>query len=116
VADDMVYRNAAAMCIAAIAQGCRNPATAHRHFAHDIVELLRFDTRHDMRHQRVQYLGGEPSGAPHAFEAFSPVQFDNPIAGNSCLGGRDAYILIHAGNIEGYSPLCEGVIYAIAPE
>ena len=110
VANDMIDRNTAAMRIAAVAQSRRNPATAKCHLADDIVEFFGAHSRHNMRHQRVECLGSEPSGLAHAFEALRPVQFDNPVAGNACLSGRDAYILIHASNIEAFSPLCEGAV------
>ena len=114
VADDMIDRNTAAMRVAAVAQGGRNPATAHRHFAHDIVQLFGADARHDMRHQRVEYLRRQPSGPAHALETRRAVQFDNPIARNACLSGRDAYILIHLIDIERFSALCEGGICSYA--
>ena len=50
VANDVVDRDAAAMRIAAIAQGRRDSATAHRHVADNVVEFFRAYAGHDMRH------------------------------------------------------------------
>ena len=110
VADDVVDRNAAAMRVTAVAQSRRNPAPAQCHFAHDIVEFLGSYARHNMRHQRIEYLGGQPSGLAHALKTFGPMQFDNPVAGYACLCRRDCYILIHVVDIEAFSALCEGAV------
>ena len=95
----MVDRNAAAVRVTSIAQGRWYRATAHRHLADDIVQFLGADTRHDMRHQCIEYFGGKAASLAHAFKAFGPVQFDDPVAGLHRLFGRNAYILFHAGDI-----------------
>ncbi len=80
VADDMVDRDAAAMRVAAIAERRGHAAAGDRHVADDIVELFGRDAGDDMRHQRVEDLGGEAAGLAHAFEACGPVELDRAIA------------------------------------
>jgi hypothetical protein len=116
MADDMVDAGAAAMRIAAIAERCGNRAAAQRHLADDVVQFFGRHAGHNVRHQRVEDFGREPTGLAHAFKALGSVQFDDPVAGQTGLGGRDFYIMIHPDDIERYSPLCERGIYAIAGE
>lgn len=99
VANDMVDRNAAAMRIAAIAQGRGDCTAAHRHIADNVIEFFRAYAGHDMRHQGVEDFGGKAASLAHAVKAFCPVQFDGPVAGLHRLLGRHAYILFHTSDI-----------------
>jgi molybdenum cofactor synthesis domain-containing protein len=67
--------------------------------ADQVVELLRGNAGDDVRDQRVEDLGGEPSGAPHAFEAFRPVQLDDAIARLGTIVGGNSDVLSHCANI-----------------
>src|SRR4051794_29539049 len=78
VADDMVDRDAAALGVAAVAERRGQAAAVDRHLVDNVVERLGRDAWNDMRHQRVEDFGGEPSGAAHALEALSPVELDDP--------------------------------------
>ena len=55
----------------------------------DVVQLLRGHAWNDVRHERVQYLGGEAAGGAHAGKALRPVELDHPGA----LGRRDIVAL-----------------------
>jgi hypothetical protein len=50
-----------------------------------VVDLLRRDPRHYVRHERVENLGGEAARRAHAGEACRPVQLDRARA----LRGRN---------------------------
>ena len=47
----------------------------HGEFEHQRVEEVGGDARLDMRGQKVQRLGGEPTGPAHAGESLLAVQF-----------------------------------------
>ena len=95
VADDMVDRDAAAFGIAAVAEGRRDRAGIERHLVDDVVELLRRDARHDVRHERVEDLGRQASGAAHALEALGAMQLDGAVAGFEAVVGGDGNVLSH---------------------
>ena len=82
MADDIVDRCAAAMGIAAIAQGRGHAAAVERHAPDDVVQFAGRDAGHDMRYQRVEYLGGEPSGLAHASKTGCVIEFDRSRAGD----------------------------------
>ena len=70
VADDMVDRGAAALRIAAIAQGRGDARRASRHLGEDdVVDLLGGDAGDDMGNERVEDLGGAAPGGAHAGKA-----------------------------------------------
>ena len=57
------------------------------------------DAGHDVRHQRVEDLGGEPAGPAHAFEPFGAVELDDAVAGLDPVVGGDGDIFGHAAQI-----------------
>lgn len=114
MADDMVDAGAAAMRITAIAERCGYSTGAQGHLADNVVQFFGRHTRHDVRYQCIEDFGSEATGLSHAFKALGSMQFDDPVAGQTGLGGRYFYIMIHVVDIERYSPLCERGIYAIA--
>ncbi len=76
VADDMVDRGAAALGIAAIAQGRGNRAARPHLGEDDLVQLLRRHPRHDVGNEHVEHFRGATPGGAHAGEALRPVQLD----------------------------------------
>ncbi len=67
------------------------PPRLDRHPVDDVVDLLRGDARDDVRHQRVEDLGGEPAGGAHPGKAFGPVQLDRAVAaGDGVVVGEEA--------------------------
>ena len=61
----------------------------------DVVERLRGDAGDDVRHQRVEDLGGEPAGAAHALEPVGAVELDHAVAGFDPIVGGDGDVLSH---------------------
>ena len=80
VADDMVHRGAAALRIAAIAQGRGHAAGLQRHPVDDVVQLLGGDAGNHVRDQRVEDGGGEAAGGAHPGKGFGAVQLDRAMA------------------------------------
>ena len=114
MADDVVDAGAAAMRVAPITERCGHCTCAQGHLADDVVQFFRGHPGDNMRHKGIEDFGGKATGLAHAFKALGSMQFDDPVAGQTGLGGRDFYIMIHADDIERYSSLCERGIYAIA--
>lgn len=114
MADDVVDAGAAAMRVTPITERCGHCTGAQGHLADDVVQFFGCYTRYDVRYQRIKDLGRQATGLAHTFKALGSMQFDDPVAGQTGLGGRDFYIMIHADDIERYSSLCERGIYAIA--
>ena len=95
VAHDMVDRDAAALGIAAVAERRGHAAAVERHPVDDVVELLGGDAGNDVRHERVEDLGGEPAGAAHALERFGAVELDHAVARFDAVVGGDSDVLSH---------------------
>ena len=96
VADDMVDRDAAALGVAAIAERRRDRRRASSIMSvDDVVELAGGDAGHDVRHERVEDLGGEAAGVAHAGKAFGPVELDRAVAGLDPVVGGDGDIFGH---------------------
>src|SRR3954467_2120314 len=74
VADDVVDRDAAALGVAAIAEGRGDRARFDRHPVDDVVEVLGRHAGDDMRYQRVEDIGSETPGIAHAGKAFGAVK------------------------------------------
>src|SRR5206468_12123199 len=99
VAHDVVDRDAAALGVAAIAERGRKPAGVDRHAIDEVVDFLRGDAGDHVRRDRVEQLGGETTGAAHAFEALGPVQLDDAIARFDPIIGGDGEVLSHGPKI-----------------
>src|SRR6185436_13104242 len=80
VADDMVDRGAAALRIAAIAQGRGHRARVQGHAMDDVVQLLGGHAGNDVGDERVEDLGGETAGGAHAGKGFGAVELDRAMA------------------------------------
>jgi hypothetical protein len=76
VADDMVDGGAAALRIAAIAQGRRHRAPRPHFREDDLVQLLRRHAGHNVRNQRIKDLGRAAPGGAHAGKALGAMQLD----------------------------------------
>ena len=95
VADDMIDRDAAALGIAAIAQGCGGGASLDRHLVDDVVEILGGHAGDDVGHQRVENFRGQPTGPAHARKTLGAVQLDHAVAGLDPVVAGDGDILSH---------------------
>ena len=93
--DDVVDRDAAALCVTAISQSRRDAARIERHLMDDIIQLLSRNAGHDVRNEGVKNLRREPSGAAHTFESLGPVQLDYAIARFDAVIGGDSDVLSH---------------------
>ena len=80
VANDVVDRGAATLGVSAITESCRHSTRVERHPLDDRVNLSGCDAGNHLRHQRVEYFGGEAAGAAHALEPLGPVQLDHMAA------------------------------------
>ena len=81
--------------LTAIAERRGDPAGAKRMLANEVVQLLRGHSGHDVRDERVEDLGREPTGAAHAFESFGTMQLDHAVAGFGAVVCSDGNILGH---------------------
>ena len=95
VAHDMVDRDAAALGISAVAERRGQSAGVGRHLVDELVELLGRDARHHMRSERVEDLGGKPTGAAHPFEPLGSVELDDSVLRFGAVVGRNGDVLSH---------------------
>ncbi len=95
VAHDVIDRDTAAHGVTAVAEGRGDRARSDRHAVYDIVELLGRDARNDVRHERIEDLGGEPPGAAHAGEAFGAMELDDAVLGFDAVVVGDGDIFSH---------------------
>ena len=98
MADDMVYRGAAAVRIAPIIERCGNSATIKGHGPNQIVNGLRRHAGLNKGHKRVENLGGEAACLAHPVKGVGAMQADDAGAqGNGVVG--DNLILSHCDDI-----------------
>jgi hypothetical protein len=95
VAHDMVDRDAAALGVAAVAERRGEGAGVDRHPVNDVVQHLRRNAGRDVRHERVEDLGGEAAGFAHSGEAFGPMQLDDAALGFDAIVSGDGDVLSH---------------------
>ena len=99
VADDMVDRGAAALRIAAIAEGGGDRAAGAHLGEDDVVELAGGDAGHDVGDERVEDLGGDPAGGAHAGKALRAVQLDRAVTADDGVVAIEIMNVGHSADI-----------------
>lgn len=113
MADNMVDRDAAAMCIATIAERRGHSPARDHEIPDEIVQLASRDTGHHMRCDHVQRRCCKLSCAAHTLKAGCVMKFDRAGSGHRRLGGY-GFIDCHSSDIARACGLCEGGVLGYA--